>query len=438
MRHIAIIADDLTGASDSGVQFARKGLETQVIFNLEHFSTDIREMDAVVLDTDSRSVPKEAAFEKVTAAAIQVKQSGFKHVYKKMDSTLRGNLGTEIDAVMDKIQVDFAVVAPAFPKIGRTTLHGVHYLNGVPIDQTEIARDPKCPVKESNLVKLFTSQSKRKVDLIPLDILHSGNKQVLSQIKTLLQERTELIIFDAVTEEDMQQIAEMMAASDYRILWAGSAGLADYLPKALSFPVRSSEAPYPALPVIHKPVLLVAGSISEVTRSQVSTFNLDPRVTAVELNTVQTIASDEGSLQEIKRCRTELLTAISAGSDISLYASSSPEQVKSSKAAGAERGFDPTEVSNRIANAMGEIASGIMQEVELQGVILTGGDTAKAVCKHLGVSGIQLINEIEPGIPLGKLIGNAPLWVVTKAGAFGNENSLLHAKNVLKGEPSNE
>jgi uncharacterized protein YgbK (DUF1537 family) len=436
MRHIAIIADDLTGASDSGVQFARKGLETQVIFNLEHFSTDIREMDAVVLDTDSRSVSKEIAFERVTEAAIQVKQSGFKHVYKKMDSTLRGNLGTEIDAVLDKIQVDFAVVAPAYPKIGRTTLHGVHFLNGVSIDQTEIARDPKCPVKESNLVKLFSSQSKRKVDLIPLDILRSGHKQVLSQIKSLLQEQTEIIVFDAVTEEDMQQIAEIMAASDYRMLWAGSAGLADYLPKALSFPVSNSRAQ--ALTVTQNPVLLVAGSISEVTRKQVSAFNMDPQVTAVELNTVQIIISDQDSLQEIKRCRTELLTAISAGSDISLYASSSPEQVKSSKAAGADRGFDPTEVSNRIANALGEIASGIMREVDLQGVILTGGDSAKAVCKHLGVSGIQLIKEIEPGIPLGKLVGNAPLWVVTKAGAFGNENSLLHAKNVLKGEPSNE
>jgi uncharacterized protein YgbK (DUF1537 family) len=436
MRHIAIIADDLTGASDSGVQFARKGLETQVIFDLEHFYTDIREMDAVVLDTDSRSVSQEVAYEKVTEAAIQVKQSGFKHVYKKMDSTLRGNLGTEIDAVMDKIQVDFAVVAPAFPKIGRTTLNGVHFLNGVSIDQTEISRDPKCPVKESNLVKLFTSQSKRKVDLIPLETLRSGNKQVLSQIKSLLQEHIEIIVFDAVTEEDLQQIAEMMASSDYRVLWAGSAGLADYLPKALSFSVNSSKVL--AIPVTNKPVLLVAGSISKVTRGQVSTFNMNPQVAAVELNTVQAIASDEGSLQEIKRCRKELLTAISVGSDVSLCASSSPEHVKSSKAAGAARGFDPTEVSNRIADILGEIASGIIQEAELQGVILTGGDTAKAVCRHLGVSGIQLIKEIEPGIPLGKLVGNKPLWVVTKAGAFGNENSLLHAKNALKGEQSNE
>ncbi|MFK7692333.1 four-carbon acid sugar kinase family protein [Paenibacillus sp. HJGM_3] len=432
MRHIAIIADDLTGASDSGVQFARKGLQSQVVFDLEHLSTATWDYDVVVLDTDSRSVPREVAFDRVTAAASQVKRSGFKHVYKKMDSTLRGNLGAELDAVMDALPFDFAVVAPAYPKIGRTTFNGIHALNGVPIDQTEIARDPKSPVKESDLVKLFTSQSKRKVGLIPLETLHAGYQQVFDQIKLLHQDHTELIVFDAVTEADMQQIAEMLAASEYRILWAGSAGLADYLPKALSFPVGRSE---PAeLPSSNKPVLLVAGSISEVTRSQVSTFNTDPQVTAVELNTVQMIASDEGSLQEVQRCRTVLLTALSTGSDVSLYASSSPEQVKLSKAAGAERGWDSTEVSNRIANVLGEIASGILQEVELQGVILTGGDTAKAVCKHLGVSGIQLIKEIEPGIPLGKLVAKSPLWVVTKAGAFGNANSLLHAKHTLKGE----
>lgn len=438
MRQIAIIADDLTGASDSGVQFARKGFETQVIFNTDHFSAGMQEIEVIVLDTDSRSVSGKAAYEKATEAAVQVNQLGFKHVYKKMDSTLRGNLGAEIDAVADTIPVDFTVVAPAFPKIGRTTRNGVHYLNEVPIDQTEIARDPKCPVTESNLVKLFASQSKRKAGLIPLETLRAGKEAVLSRIKDLLQEQIEVIVFDSVSEEDMQQIAEIMAASAYRILWAGSAGLADYLPKALALSNSSSKVLKPVIPVTNKSVLLVAGSISKVTRSQVAAFNLSPQVTAVEFNTVPAITSDEGCSQEIERCRTELLTAIAAGSDVSLFASSSPEQVQLSKAAGAERGFDSTEVSNRIAAVLGRIASGIIREIELQGVILTGGDTAKAVCKHLSVSGIQLASEIEPGIPLGQLVGNTPLWVVTKAGAFGNDNSLVHAKEALKGEQSNE
>jgi uncharacterized protein YgbK (DUF1537 family) len=436
MRHIAIIADDLTGASDSGVQFARKGLETRVIFDLKNFASDTSEIDAVVIDTDSRSISSENAYARVKEAAAQINRSGFRHVYKKLDSTLRGNLGAEIDAVMDEITFDFALLAPAFPKIGRTTLNGVHYLNGVTIDKTEIARDPKCPVKEADLVKLIVSQSTQKVGLVKLDTLHAGEELILAQIKSLLEAKQKIIVFDALTEEDMLQIAKIMAVSGYRILWVGSAGLAEYLPKTLSLPIRDKGSL--TIPFSTKPVFLVAGSISQVTRSQVTDFNSNPQVTAVELDTVQVIHSDEGSQKEIKRCISELLWALANGMDVSLYASSSPEQVKSSKEAGALRGFDPTEVSNRIANVLGLIASNIIEEVSLQGVILTGGDTSKAVCKHLGVSGVHLIKEIESGVPLGILISKKRLWVVTKAGAFGNDDTLSHALRVLKGEKSDE
>jgi uncharacterized protein YgbK (DUF1537 family) len=436
MREIAIIADDLTGASDSGVQFARKSIETRVIFDLKHFAIDTKESDAVVIDTDSRSVSRDEAYARVKKVSAEVNRFGFKHVYKKLDSTLRGNLGEEIDAVMDEIVVDFAVVAPAFPKIGRMTYNGIHSLNGVHMDQTEHARDPKTPVKESNLVKLFSSQSTRKVGLISLETLHAGKEMVYDQIKALLHDNCKIIVFDALTEEDMQQIAEWMAVSGYQILWVGSAGLADYLPKALSLPIRDSESF--TLPTSIKSVFLIAGSISQVTLNQVAAYNSDPCVTAVELDTIQVVTSDVERMQEIDRCCSKLLAALSAGSDASLYASATPEHVKSSKEAGSLRGFDNTEVSNLIANTLGVIASRIIEEVTLQGVILTGGDTAKAVCKHLGVSGIQLIKEIEPGIPLGILLGKKPLWVVTKAGAFGQENSLIHVLKVLKGEQSNE
>lgn len=435
MKHIAIIADDLTGASDSGVQFARKGLQTQVIFEFEQVVKQ-QAMEAVVIDTDSRSVASEIAYANVLAAAQQVQQAGFTHVYKKMDSTLRGNLGVEIDAVMDVIPFDFAVVAPAFPKIGRTTSQGVHYLNGVPVSQTEIANDPKCPVRESDLVKLFASQSKRKIGLITIDSIRAGKDQVYLNIQSLLETKTELIVFDAETQEDVQHIAEWIAETSYKVLWAGSAGLADFLPQALSLPVHGSEPVQ--LDSSAKPVLLVAGSISNVTRQQVAVYNREPQVIAVELNTVHAMASEDGLRKEMQSCEDELHTALLKGFDVSLCASTSPEQVQLTKEIGARRGFDSTEVSNQISNILGAIASEIIRKSELQGVILTGGDTAKAVCKHLGVSSIQLVKEIEPGIPLGLLVRDQPIWAVTKAGAFGNEHSLSRAKNVLKGESSNE
>ncbi|AEI43743.1 four-carbon acid sugar kinase family protein [Paenibacillus mucilaginosus] len=437
MKHMAIIADDLTGASDSGVQFARKGLQTQVIFDLKRFSAGGGGVEAVVIDTDSRSVPREDAYARAKEAAAGVRRSGFRHVYKKMDSTLRGNLGAELDGVMDEIEFDFAVVAPAFPRIGRTTMNGVHCLNGIPVHQTEIANDPKCPVGESDLVKLFSSQSRRRAALIELDTLHAGKEALAAAVLSRLEEGAELLIFDAATEEDLEQIARWLTASPHRILWAGSAGLADYLPEALALPVRTGSSA--ALPASSgEPVLLVAGSISRVTRAQVAAYNAGAGVAAVEFNTVKGIASEEGERQETERCRSALLAALAAGSDASLYASSSAEDVRLSKEAGAKRGLDSTEVSNHISRLLGRVASGLMRETKLQGVILTGGDTAKAVCRELGVSGIQLLREVEPGIPLGRLIGDIPLPVVTKAGAFGGEHSLSHAKSALKGESSHE
>ncbi|MEC0203953.1 four-carbon acid sugar kinase family protein [Paenibacillus lautus] len=112
MNELAIIADDLTGATDSGVQFARRGFDTRVVLHAEEVSVIERNSEIIVLDTDSRAVAAGEAYERTRLAALQVARMGFKHVYKKLDSTLRGNLGAEIDAVADAIPVDCIIVAP--------------------------------------------------------------------------------------------------------------------------------------------------------------------------------------------------------------------------------------------------------------------------------------------------------------------------------------
>src|ERR671933_2238315 len=145
---IALIADDLTGASDAGVQFARRGLAARVLFDLDDPAA-ARDVEALVVDTDSRALPAAAAYARVRQVADHLRTARPEHVYKKIDSTLRGNLGAEIDAVMDALDFRLAVVAPAFPALGRTTRHGRHHLHGRPVHETEIGRDPKTPVRES-------------------------------------------------------------------------------------------------------------------------------------------------------------------------------------------------------------------------------------------------------------------------------------------------
>ena len=155
MSQLAIIADDLSSATDCGIQVAKSGLQTLVPLEGTPVASAAQEADVVSLDTDSRMIPPAEAYRRVKAAASAVVSAGFRHIYKSMDSTLRGNLGAEVDAVLDVFRAELAVVAPAYPLYGRTTVGGKHFLNGKPITESEFATDPGTPVTEADLVRLF-------------------------------------------------------------------------------------------------------------------------------------------------------------------------------------------------------------------------------------------------------------------------------------------
>ncbi len=348
-----------------------------------------------------------------------------------MDSTLRGNLGQELDAVVDVYGFEAALIVPAFPRIGRTTVNGVHYIHGVPVNETEIAKDPKTPVPEADVAKLLSLQSRRSCISIDLPTLRSGETAVRLRIEESLKHPAPYIILDAETDEDMKLIAGLVADYENRFLWAGSAGLAEHLQAQGSGntgfrPQLNISAAYP--------IMLVAGSISKVTRDQVAAFNEQPGVVSVEMDPLALMASPGQWNSEEERCFRLLVEALNKGLDVSLYAGSSPEQVRLANEMGAQIGLDSSSVSNRIADSLGGIAGKVVSVCRLGGLVLTGGDTAKAVSRHMGVRGIQLLAELEAGIPLGRLLGAGNLLAVTKAGAFGNKESLLYAKQILKGE----
>lgn len=430
MRQIAIIADDLTGSSDAGVQFTRKGLTTSVLFAVQNLVEVTRGVDAVAVDTDSRAIPPVQAYSRVRDTAAHLYDAGFTHVLKKVDSTLRGNLGSEIDGLMDAIPFELAVVAPAFPRMGRTTRDGRHYLNGVPLHLTEIARDPKCPVTESVIVNLLGQQSRRKVGLVPLDRLRGGS--AIAVVANLRRDGVQSVVFDAETDDDLQRIAVTMAAAVGKVLWVGSAGLADHLPQALG--LTATAEGQAAVPCSGRPVLLVAGSISSITREQVAAYRREPGVVAVALDPLAVLATAEARVAELDRCAGAVGAALEAGHDVAFTSGSEPQQVAAAQESGMAVGLDPTEVSNRVAAALGEVAGLILNRHAVQGVILTGGDTARAVCRSWGATGLRLIRELEPGVPLSRLVGGRELLAVTKAGAFGNDQTLVRALHGLKGE----
>lgn len=425
---LAMIADDLTGANDSGVQLARYGLNTSVLFELDE--TAIHQ-DAVVIDTDSRWLPPSQAYDKVKEAAKVLKSGSFDVIYKKVDSTLRGNLGTEIDALYEVFQPDFVVIAPAYPKNGRTTVKGIHYLHGKPLSETEIARDPKTPVLDSYIPSIVQNQSEQPTASVTYEELRSGYEAVQAKLKQCHEDQIRYIVFDAEQEEDLRLIVQTMSRSGYSVCWVGSAGLANYLPEIYGLQTKQIELD---IPRDQKPVLLVVGSVSPTTRKQLDMVVKQPHIKGMEMRSSSLVA-DEGSRQaEMQRVFEEAKRALEDQHDIALFSSGTPEDIEEAQRLGKKNGMDESAVSNSISAALGTVTSWLIEACEWKGMVLTGGDTAKQVCTQLGVTGFHLIAEVEIGIPLGRTIGAKPMYAITKAGAFGTELSLLNSIQKLKGE----
>jgi D-threonate/D-erythronate kinase len=230
MTRLAIIADDLSSATDCGAQVVRSGLS--VVVPLGGYSLPIQATAAQVIsiDTDSRSLSANQAYAKVKAASQQLVSQGWIHFYKSVDSTLRGNLGAEIEAVLDIVKPACAVIAPAFPKYGRTTVDGVQYLHGRPLHETEFGSDPTAPVRDADIPRRLSEGSRRKAGRLTIDQLRAGPRQIKSAIKGLMETGIELVVVDIAEQEDLKRICLGLAGSDLRVVWVGSTGLAEYRP----------------------------------------------------------------------------------------------------------------------------------------------------------------------------------------------------------------
>ena len=416
MLKLVLIADDLTGANDSGVQFAKQGLNVHVF--LENPSTGFGAdlPDVVVLDTDSRALPSEQAAERIRATGKIIRTVGSARpmIFKKIDSTLRGNIGAEVDAAMAEYGLKWAAVAPAFPRNARITVGGWHLLNQVPLAESEIARDPKTPVHESSVPQLLASQSCHDVGHVDLSYVSRGLDAIQQRIGELRRQEIRIISFDATAPEPP--------------LWVGCAGLAEMVPSVMGWTqqhriVNTETA---------GPVLVMAGSVSPVTARQMSQFLAGENARLVSLR-AEALLTDETA--ELARCVGEAREGLSLGRDILVASAVEAGAVAIAQAQGTSRGLDGRQVSEMVAAAMGKIVQELTA-LPLAGMFLTGGDTAVAVCRALGVGSIEILAEVLPGIPLGQLVGGwrPGLRVVTKAGAFGADTAIVESVRVLKGK----
>ncbi len=430
---LAIIADDFTGSNDTGLQFSKAGAKTGVVFGLSNLNKALKELDVVVADTESRFDSKETAFEKVYQICRTLTQKGVPLIYKKLDSTMRGNIGAEIDGAIEGAKAAAALVAAAYPSMGRTTRDGICYVDGIPVAQTEIAKDPKTPISSSHISQIISRQSKRKVTLISLQDVRAGSDQICKKIKSLLKDGSQIIVADAVTDNDLAFIGAALGQLDEKIVPAGSAGLAEQMAEQVA------EQMAEPLTIIDeqefKPIVIVVGSVSKVTRDQVAYALKKNRVEVIDVK-VQAILTGRQE-EEKQRIIQELSKLCSQKSDIVIRSTRSPEDVEKTRRLGDEKGLDTFGTSEHIARFLGALTKEICSIVKLKGLVLTGGDTAIKVVEIMKISGTIIKDQVLPGVACGYFLSDefGDIPVVTKAGAFGEKEAIVKIIDFLrKGE----
>lgn len=405
-----IIADDLTGAADCAIAFAKHGLESVVAWD-QH-----REAGAVPVlsvDAGTRSLSPERAAKLQVDVLASHYRPGLR-LYKKIDSTLRGQPAAELAALLAYVPAyvngrpRIAIVAPAFPLAGRVTVNGSIIVQGVPLEQTPLwARDHT--YTSANLVEVLSSAG-LSAEVLPLATIAQGAEAVSEKFACARHRGLAAVVCDARTEADLAVAAEASHAMADEIIFVGSAGLAAELAKV------ENCATTPALLSPHpdrKSVLVVVGSLAEASRLQARTL--------VQSGLVRHVVIAPGTLfdgpctQAWQERSKQLAQCLAAKEDVllELELTSNPDLACGTK----------------LAASLAEFVAGAGS---FGAVIATGGDTVYALLSKLGVHSIRLIDEVEPGMPLGQTVGAVCIPVVTKAGAFGDAHSLRRSLERLR------
>jgi uncharacterized protein YgbK (DUF1537 family) len=397
MNRWLILADDLTGAADCGIVFARHGRETVVVWGDGEATGDV-----VAADVDSRrDPPAQAAARHVAVQAARRRED--MRLYKKIDSTLRGQPAAELAAQLAALRRDgarapLAVCAPAFPATGRVTIGGRVVVHGVPLEQTPLwAREHS--YANASLPDILATAG-LTCEVIALDTIRAGADAIASRLGEAGRAGIDVAVCDAVEVTDLDAVARASLTLT-EAMWVGSAGLAAALaaveaPPRAAAPVRIGEGV----------VLMVIGSVAEASRRQAADVIASGLVIRVAI-TPEVLFGGAGTAGWAEAMRSLAAAALSAKPVLVEIASAARPDLR--------RG---AELAGRLAELI-EVAT-----PKIAALFATGGETACALLSRLGVTGIRLLDEAEPGVPLGVTLGARRVPVITKAGAFGDAHTI--------------
>ena len=424
MVTLLIIADDFTGALDTGVQFAASGVNTRVVTSADYdFRQEDPEVQVLVMDAETRHLSSREAYDTVYDITKRAIAQKIPYLYKKTDSALRGNIGSELTAMLKAAGGKTLSFLPAFPKMKRWTKEGVHYIDGVPVNESVFGKDPFEPVACSYIPQMIGNQSQVKVSIKALrnrnaPTIESGEEN---------QEGPELLVWDAETDEELEVLGQYLYETDQMHLTAGCAGFAAVLPGLLGLKgERNTDIK------LNSKFLVICGSVNPITAAQLDYAEqhgfLRIRLKPEERLDTEFWTSPRG--QE-KLCRWKELLA--QHSCVILDSNDLPGQQDTRDYAKAH-GLCLDEIRVRIAASFGYILKVFLESGLESTLMITGGDTLLGCMEQLGVREMEPVCELAPGTVLsGFSLGEKKNQVISKSGGFGQETLLLDLAGKISG-----
>jgi uncharacterized protein YgbK (DUF1537 family) len=389
-----LIADDLTGACDAAAPFAGRGLVSVFVAP----RSPGPEWNVAAVDTESRGLPADAAAAVMRAAVMRLGARPSEGIlFKKIDSTLRGPIGAEVEALLQASGRRAALLCPAFPAQGRTVVNGTLLVGGAPAHESPVARDPAYPGQTSDVVEIVRRGTARPLAFLPLERVRADRAGLA---RALREPGDRILVADAETDGDLDALADAALGSP-AVALAGSAGLA-----RAAAALSGALAPSPPLPR-GRAWLIVVGSLHAATRTQLACLEA-ARVPGVRLPNAG--EPDPAPLAaEIKGGRP-------------VFIATGDRVIAGLEARAAARA--------RLAGFAARILAGCRPDL----IAVTGGETAVALLDAAGATRLELAGAPLAGLALGHaVVDSATRWpLLTKAGGFGPPDLFL---TLLEGTP---
>lgn len=432
MPLIGTVADDLTGATTTGVLLARSKARTAVFFNVEAASNAeaVEELDAIIISSNSRPLPANEAYDKVKDATIALKNMGVKYYQKRTDTTMRGGIGVEIDAMLDQLSEEaVAVVVPAMPQSRRILVGGYSVIDGVALINTPVAQDVRTPVKENYIPRLLAGQTRRKVGLVTLDKVLAGDEVIKEALAEQRAAGCQVIVADAITLEDVENIAQACIALGWDVVTVDPGPFTAKMAYHRSLiGVEEPNLP-PEAEEAGKTVLIAAGSATPVTKKQMAVLCEDSRHVRISVDPLSMIEGGTTALEEVEKAVHKALEYLESGSRprAILFETALHGELLNLSEEDNKRHYAHGMSADRINAGLGMIISRVLEQTgrdRIAGLYTTGGDTMVNVCRQLGVECIEVLDYVIPQTDIGRLVGSYDgLPVVGKGGLTGNDHT---------------